>query len=302
MTAQKKYDVIIIGGSYAGLSAGMALGRALMHVLIIDDGKPCNQQTPHSHNFLTNDGKTPAEITAIANLQVMRYQTVQFCKSSANQCKKNEIDFQVQVKSGEIFTAQKLIFATGIRDLLPAIEGLTACWGISVIHCPYCHLYEVRNETTGILGNGDHGYEFAKFLSQWSKDLTLYTNGIADLSEAQHQQLQVHNINVVAKEIDRLAHENGYLQEIVFSDGSKASVKVLYAPCPFEQHCKIPELMGCRLTEEGYIQIDNLHETTVEGIYAIGDNASKFRTIANAVSMGAAVGITISKKLILEAF
>src|SRR5215210_2082005 len=156
MTDNKHFDVIIVGGSYSGLAAGMALGRALRKVLIIDDGKPCNRQTPFSHNFLTNDGNSPTEIAALANLQVRRYETVKFFEGLATSGIKTENGFEIQVASGETFAAKTLIFATGIIDVLPDIDGLAACWGISVIHCPFCHGYEVRNEKTGILGNGDH--------------------------------------------------------------------------------------------------------------------------------------------------
>lgn len=296
------FDVIIVGGSYAGLSAGMALGRALRKVLIIDDGKPCNRQTPRSHNFLTNDGKTPAEIAALANLQIKRYDSVKFFNGTAVNGSKTEKGFQIQVVSGETFTAKKLIFATGILDMLPAIAGVAACWGISVIHCPYCHGYEVRDKKTGILGNGEIAFDFTRLISNWTKDLTLFTNGASTLSFGQKEIIQQHHIKIVEKEIERLDHSNGYLQNIIFKDGSKSSINAIYAPSPFKQHCKIPEYLGCELTEEGYIKIDNVQETTIKGVFAIGDNAAKMRTVANAVAMGTTAGMTISKKMILEEF
>src|SRR5687767_10565291 len=137
MTDKKNFDVIIIGGSYAGLSAAMALGRALRNVLIIDSGKPCNRQTPHSHNFITQDGKTPAEIATLAKQQVEKYDTVTFFSGLATDGAKTENGFQIQTGSGETFRAKKLIFATGVKDVMPTIEGYAECWGISVLHCPY---------------------------------------------------------------------------------------------------------------------------------------------------------------------
>lgn len=296
------FDVIIVGGSYAGLAAGMTLGRAMKKVLVIDDGKPCNRQTPYSHNFLTNDGKTPAEIAALAKLQVSRYNTVIFFNGTAISGNKTEQGFQVQVATGETFATRQLIFATGIKDLMPTIDGLAECWGISVIHCPYCHGYEVRNEKTGILGNRDLAFDFARLISNWTNDLTLFTNGAAALTVEQMVQLQQHQVKIVEKEIEHLEHNNGYLKNIIFKDGSDASIKAIYAPVPFEQHCKIPESLGCELTDEGYIQVDNFQETAIKGVYAIGDNATKMRTVANAVAMGTTAGITISKKMIMEAF
>jgi thioredoxin reductase len=302
MDSSKAFDVIIIGGSYSGLSAAMALGRALKSVLIIDDGKPCNKQTPYSHNFLTNDGKTPAEIRALSQQQVSKYDAVQFMYGWAKRSIKMEDGFEIELGSGEKFHGKKLLFATGIKDLLPDIEGIDACWGISVIHCPYCHGYEVKNEKTGILGNGNSGFEFARLISNWTNDLTLFTNGASMLSEEQMIKLRQHKIKVVEKEIHRFKHSAGSILHIVFKNGDIEPVKAFYAPSPFEQHCKIPETLGCELTEEGYLKIDNFQETTIKGVYATGDNASKMRTVANAVSMGTAVGISISKKLIQEAF
>src|SRR5690606_22486211 len=133
----KKFAVIIIGGSYSGLAAGMALGRALKQVLIIDSGKPCNSQTPYSHNFLTQDGNTPTEIVKLGKQQVQMYSTVEFFNGLAINGRKTENGFEIQVASGETFRADKLIFATGIRDAMADMEGYAACWGISVLHCPY---------------------------------------------------------------------------------------------------------------------------------------------------------------------
>lgn len=302
MTGNNAFDVIIVGGSYAGLAAGMTLGRAIKKVLIIDDGKPCNRQTPHSHNFLTNDGKTPAEIAALAYAQVSRYETIEFFNGFAKSGIKTDKGFEIQVTTGETFVAEKLIFATGIKDVLPDIDGLSACWGISVIHCPYCHGYEVRNEKTGILANGDIGFDFTRLISNWTKDLTLFTNGKSTLTSEQSAKLKKHRINITEKEIEKLEHNNGYIENIIFKDGSKFAIKAIYAPSPFIQHCKIPESLGCELTEEGYIKIDSFQETTITGVFAVGDNASKMRTVANAVAMGTAAGIAVSKKMILEAF
>ena len=302
MTGNSTFDVIIVGGSYSGLAAAMALGRALKKVLIIDDGKPCNLQTPHSHNFLTNDGKTPAEIAALANLEVRAYDTVTIFNGTAVNGNKTEKGFQIQVASGESFAAKKLIFATGVKDMLPAIDGLAACWGISVIHCPYCHGYEVRYEKTGILGNGEIAFDFTRLISNWTKDLTIFTNGASALTPGQREKLQQHQIGIVEEEIERMEHHNGHLRNIIFKNGSKCSIRAVYAASPFEQRCKTPELLGCDLTEEGYIKIDDFQETSIKGVFAIGDNATKMRTVANAVAMGTTAGMTISKKMILDEF
>jgi thioredoxin reductase len=261
-------DVIIVGGSYSGLTAGMALGRALKKVLIIDEGKPCNRQTPYSHNFITHDGKTPLEIATLAKKQVQLYNTIEFFIGLATNGRAIKNGFEIQVSSGEIFEAKKIIFATGIRDILPDIDGMAACWRISVLHCPYCHGYEVRYEKTGVLANGVIGFDFTRLISNWTNDLTLFTNVTSKLTVEQREQLEKYHISIVEKEIENLEQVNGHLQNIIFRDGSKFSIKALYAPVPFEQHCTISASLGCQLTEEGYIKVDAFLETIISGVFA----------------------------------
>lgn len=301
-TENKQFDVIIIGGSYSGLAAGMALGRALKKVLIIDAGKPCNAQTPHSHNFLTQDGNTPKGIATIGKQQVEKYSNVTFYNGIAATGSKIENRFEITTEAGEKFQATKLIFATGIKDIMPKIEGFAESWGISAIHCPYCHGYEVRNTKTGILGNGDYAFELSKMINNWTKDLTIYTNGKSTLTNEQVQKLQSHNIQIVEKEIKKLNHVEGHIQNIEFNDGSNIPLTALYSPRPFVQQCSISESLGCELTDDGYLKVNEFQETSVEGIYASGDNTTRMRTVANAVAMGTTAGMSASKKLILEQF
>ena len=294
--------MIIVGGSYSGLAAGMALGRALRKVLIIDSGKPCNRQTPYSHNFLTQDGKTPNEIATLGRQQVEKYSTVSFFNGVATNGIKTEKGFQIEAGSGEKFTARKLVFATGITDIMQDITGYAECWGISVIHCPYCHGYEVRNEKTGILGNGEYGYEFSSLIANWTGDLTLYTNGKSTLSSEQTFKLKKHFITIEESEIEKLEHVDGYLKNIIFKNGMTSPVKALYARSPFVQNCAIPELLGCELNEDGYIKIDPAQRTTIPGVFASGDNTTRIRTVANAVAMGTNAGMMVNKELIEEQF
>jgi len=302
MKQTRQYDVIIIGGSYAGLSAGMALGRALRRVLIIDSGDPCNKQTPHSHNFLTNDGGTPAEIASIAKQQVKKYDTVVFLNSIVTAGIKTANGFEIQTHPGEAFTSGKLVFATGIKNIMPAIPGFAECWGISALHCPYCHGYEIRHQKTGILANGDAAFELAALISNWTNDLTVYTNGPSLLTDQQEKKLQRHKISITDTVFERIEHRNGFLEKIIFKSGDEATATAIYARLPFVQSSPVPQAMGCELTPEGYIKIDEAQKTTVQGIYACGDNASKMRTVANAVSMGTTTGLMLNKELIEEAF
>lgn len=302
MENKNKFDVIIVGGSYSGLASAMALGRALRKVLVIDSGEPCNRQTPHSHNFITQDGKTPKEISAAAKAQVLKYETVQFHNGLATAGIKTKEGFEITTQTGETFTAKKLLFATGIKDIMPNIEGFSECWGISILHCPYCHGYEVRNEKTAIFGNGDYGFEFSKLINNWTKELTLYTNGTSTLTKEQTQKLKENNIEIIESEIEKFEHNNGQIQNIIFNDGSKTDIKAIYARPAFEQNCNIPTELGCELNEHGYIQVDAFQKTTITGIYACGDNAAFMRSVANAVAMGTLAGAMINREIIEDEF
>jgi len=296
------YDVIIIGGSYSGLSAAMALGRSLRKVLIVDGGQPANRFTPFSHNFITHDGRSPSEIASLARRQVEKYSSVQLMDGLAASVQKVGDMFLVTLKSREEYASRKVIFATGIVDLIPDIPGFLECWGKSVLHCPYCHGYEVRSARTGIIGNGDYAFEFGALISNWTNDLTIYTNGEASLSQEQASRLHAHKIGIVEDKIAALTHDEGSIKEIIFKDGHSVSIGAVYSSPKFIQHCDIPVQLGCELTNEGYIQVDASQRTSIPGVYACGDNVTRMRTVANAVSMGTTAGMAVNKELIMEDF
>ncbi|MGC5746523.1 NAD(P)/FAD-dependent oxidoreductase [Chryseobacterium sp. NFX27] len=298
----KNFEVIIIGGSYAGLSAGMSLGRSLRNTLIIDNGKPCNRQTPHSHNFITHDGKAPKEIADLARKQVEAYDTVKFHEGSVIKLRKTDKGFEIETSAGEKFYAKKLILASGVKDIMPDIPGFAECWGISVLHCPYCHGYEVRNQVTGIFSDGDMGYEFSKLVYNLTKDLFLFSNGESVLSKDQKSKLAQNNINLVEDEIEKLEHENGNIRKIIFKSGKEISLKALYAKIPFQQNIDASGDLGCELTEHGFIKIDSMHKTNIPGVFACGDNVTMMRSVANAVAQGNFTGAIVNKELAEESF
>ncbi|WP_103070450.1 NAD(P)/FAD-dependent oxidoreductase [Aquimarina sediminis] len=301
MANNNTFDVIIVGGSYAGLSAAMALGRSLRSVLIIDSGKPCNRQTPHSHNFLTQDGKTPLEISNIAKEQVLQYNTVIFKQGRATTGRKIQNGFEIQTQSGDVYISKKIIFATGLKDIPPNIEGYSECWGISIIHCPYCHGYEVKNKKTGIMANGDIANHYAPLIANLTKDLILITNGKSTLTEEQTNKIRKNNIKIIEKKINRIKHENGKMQQVVFEDESTIQIDALYSSPDAIQHSDIPEKLGCQFTEEGLIKVDDFQQTTINGVYACGDNSNK-RAVSLAVSNGSISGVHINNSLALEDF
>ena len=302
MTAIKDFEVIIIGGSYSGLSAALALGRSLRRVLVIDSGLPCNRQTPHSHNFITQDGEIPGDIGRKAKADVMKYDTVSFLYDHAVSGRKVDDSFSIFTASGEEFYAKKLIFATGIKDTMPDIKGFAECWGISVIHCPYCHGYEFRNKNTGILAEGARAFHLASLVNNLTDKITLFTKRKAELTEEQRTKLKQHNIAIVDTDIREIEHTNGLIQNVIFSDGTSKPYDAIYAALPFTQHSDIPMSLGCEFNEHGYVKVSSTQETTVEGVYACGDNTNMMRALANAVYAGNLAGAVVNAKLVEEIF
>lgn len=294
------YDVVIIGGSYAGMAAGMALGRALRSVVIIDAQHPANRMTPFSHNFLTQDGVPPAEIAQRGREQLAAYATVQTVHDRAVHAERTELGFTVETMGGRTFHAAKIIFATGITDVMLQIDGFTDCWGKSVLHCPYCHGFEVRGKRTGVIANGSAGFDYALLIANWTPRLTLFTNGPSQFNEQQTTILRDRGITIIENTLASIEHTNGVLHGVRYTDGSVIPLDVVYAKCAFEQHCIIPATLGCVHSPEGYIVVDQLQRTTVDGLYACGDNASPMRTVANAVASGTAAGMHVNKELVMQ--
>jgi len=233
---------------------------------------------------------------------VLKYDTVKFVADLAINGTKTDKGFEISTQSGKIFSAKKLVFATGLKDKMLNIDGFSECWGITVIHCPYCHGYEVKNQKTGILANGYFAFNFAQLIRNWTKDLTIFTNGKSELTQEQTDKIKKHNISIVEREITSLKHENGVVEEIIFADNSTFELKAIYSRPASEQHCKIPELLGCELTEQGLIKVDTFQKTTVDNIFACGDNTIPFRAVSYAISTGSIAGVVLNNAMTEEEF
>ena len=300
MTVKQQYDTIIIGGSCAGLSAALVLGRSLRRVLVIDAGQPANRQTPHSHGFLSRDGATPAELSAISRQQVSQYPTVQFWSAKVIAAELISGGFSVTTGNGVQFQERKLLLATGVFDIMPDLPGFAECWGRSVLHCPYCHGYEVHSQSLGVFGNGDVGVEFATLIHHWSNQVTLFTNGPATLTTNQRQLLGQLNISIIETPIVAIDHEAGLLTALLLADGSRAHPKSVFARVPFRQHTDIATQLGCSLTDNGLIEATEFGNTNVSSVFAAGDIMTPFRQVATAVANGAKAGVWINSELMKE--
>jgi thioredoxin reductase len=291
---QNDFDVIIVGGSVAGLSAALTLGRALRSVMVIDGCTPCNRTSPYSHNFITQDGSTPSDIIAKAKEQVLQYPTVSFFEDEVVDAKKENETFHVVTAAGKVFRARRLLLCTGLTDLMPDIDGFSDCWGVSILHCPYCHGYEIRDKPTAVMANGEAAFHVAMLIYNWTPHITVLTNGVSQLRQQEFEALQALGVSVVEKEIESVRHKDGNLEKIVFKDGTDFSVGAMYASIPFRQQSPLAENLGCKMTYKGHIEIDEQHRTSIPGVYAAGDNTAEHRAISVAAASGTIAGFTIN--------
>jgi thioredoxin reductase len=302
MSKLQLYDAVIIGGSYAGLSAAMTLGRSRRHVLVIDDNNPCNRQTPHSHNLITHDGERPAEIRRKALEQVMRYDTVTFYEGTAIAVNNHTSFFKTITSAGETVSSKKIIFTTGMKDIMPSIQGFAECWGISVLHCPYCHGYEVKDMPLGVIANEKMAYEYCRMIHHWSKDVKLFTNGRSLLAPEQTASLKLHGIEIIEEEITELQQVDGQLKQLIVKTGKAYPLNAAFAKAPLTQHCTIPEQLGCELNEQGLLKVNDFQQTNIHGIFAAGDNCTMFRSVGGAIAAGIKAGAMTNHQLIEEEF
>ncbi|NUY82320.1 NAD(P)/FAD-dependent oxidoreductase [Flavobacterium sp. MAH-1] len=296
------YEVIIIGGSYAGLSAAMTLGRSLRTVLVIDTGTPCNRNSPHAHNLIGFDNEAPEIISAKAKEQVLKYHSVTFLSAKAKAISGRDNEFEVTTDNGASFLAQKVLLATGVTDIIPDIPGFAECWGKTVIHCPYCHAYEIAGKKIGILAHGEAGFEMSKLMRQWSKDISLLVNDNEPFSFEELKTLREKDIPVFPKAIDRINGEDGQVTQVVFRDGSSEDFDAIYARAGVRQSTMIPIDIGCELDDHGFIVVDDSQRTNIPGLFAAGDNTMAMRSLARSIASGNTAGICINHELIKEDF
>jgi thioredoxin reductase len=296
------YDVIIIGGSFAGLSAAMYLARGRHTVAVLDTGTPRNRFSPKSHGFFGQDGSVPQNMLSLARTQLSNYPTVHMLDDEAVSASGSHNAFCVTLGSGDAITARRLVIASGVQDILPSIDGLAERWGKSVLHCPYCHGYEFAGQRLGVLYNDAGSVHHARLIANWGPT-TLFTNGIELPDKNAAQSLAELNINVSREPIRSLIGDGDSLNHIETTEGSRIGLDALYVAPSTQLRGVIGDMLGCNKREVpgGQVLIvDERMMTTVCGIYAAGDAASVPSMVARAVSDGSLAGAMVSQSLIFE--
>jgi thioredoxin reductase len=295
-----QYDVIVVGGSFAGLSAAMYAARGRRKVLVIDAGQPRNRFADHSHGFFGQDGRAPADILGEARAQLLAYPTVTMMEGRAERAATAGTGFEVETDNGEGFGAMRLVLATGVRDILPDVQGLAAQWGKRVLHCPYCHGYEVAGGPLGVLATGPMSLHQAELISDWG-DVTLFANGMFEPDGDQAQALEKRNIRFEPAKVSEVQDDGSGCLVVRLDGDRRASVRALFIAPRNVMASPLAEQLGCALNEGPLgraIVVDDKQQTSVPGVFAAGDAARLMHNIAFAVAGGAMAGVAAHQSLV----
>ena len=302
--AKFDYDVVIVGGGPSGQSAALVLGRARRKVLVCDEGKPRNHTSPAVHSYFSRDGISPAELLKIGREQLKPY-GVEWRDAGVTDAERVDGGFRIEIRGGNAVTTRKLILATGVTDERPAIEGLSALWGTGVLHCPYCHGWEVRDRPWAFIARGDLAVEWGTELLGWTKTLTLCSNGPAGLTDAGRRTLKDRGVAVREQTIHRLEGENGVLKAVVFEGGEKLELAALFVRTTMVQRSPLAKQLGCKLEsmDGGFrdaVVADPFGATAIPGLYVVGDASRGAPQVSAAVADGAMAAVMANKSILKE--
>ena len=295
-----QHEVIIVGGSYAGLSAGLALGRARKRVLIIDAGQRRNRFAHEAHGYLGQDGHAPAAIAAAGRAEVAAYPTVTFLDGTAVSAAKDEQGFAVTLADGTTHAAARLILATGVTDDLPDLPGLREGWGKGIVHCPYCHGYEVADRRLGVLALVPFATHQANMIPDWGPT-TFLTNGVVSLAPNERAALERRGVVIEGEPVAEIINAGDRLAGVRLRDGRVIALDALFTGVPTHLTSPLAEQLGCAIDDTvagPIIRVDQMGQTTVPGVYAAGDAAQLMKALPNAVASGYTAGAMAHQSLI----
>ncbi|WP_151719020.1 NAD(P)/FAD-dependent oxidoreductase [Gemmobacter serpentinus] len=289
-------DVIVIGGSYAGMAAALQLARARRKVLLIDAGQRRNRFASHAHGFLGQDGVPPARIWEQAQAQLLAYPTIGWQSGSALTIRGGKDDFHVDLAEGGSAQGRRILLATGVVDELPDVPGLAERWGQSVFHCPYCHGYELDQGRIGVIATGPMSLHQAQLLPEWG-EITLLTNAALQPDTNQRADLDRRGVRIEETPITRISG----LADVELADGRVLAFAGLFTATRTRPAGPLAEAIGCDLMETPLgvqIRTDDSKETSVPGIFACGDAARVPHSLSLAVGDGAWAGAQLHRALV----
>ncbi|AUI53288.1 thioredoxin reductase [Arthrobacter crystallopoietes] len=301
----KDYDVAIIGGGAAGLSAAQALGRSRRSVVVIDAGEPRNAPAAAMHNFLSRDGMNPLELLKEGRGELVKY-GVEVIKTRALDSRHSDAGFTITLGNGTEVSARRLILATGLKDQLPDIAGLAENWGNDVLHCPYCHGWEVKDLRLGVVDSAMAMHQSQMF-TQWSNNVTLFKDPNKVLAAEELEQLEALGVEVVEAVVTAVLGEAGSVQGVELSDGTQREIDALVIMPNFDVDVSCVKSLGL-VTQEHvsglgrHVPVDDGGQTEVPGLWLAGNVANPMAQVIMAAADGLGMGLRVNADLMQEEF
>lgn len=296
-----RYDVIVVGASFAGLSAAMQLARARRRLLLVDAGRPRNRFARTSHGFLGQDGVPPAGIMREGLTQLARYPIVDFVHAEAMSAARDDDGVVVTLPDGAGVKARKLILAIGVTDELP-LDSMTPRWGVSVLHCPYCHGYEVRDRRLAVIANVPGAAHQAMLLPDWGPT-TFFTQGTFEPTGEEAALLAARGVGIEHTPVVELLGEGSGIEALRLADGRAAPAEVVFTAPKTRVASPLAEQLGCAFVDGPtgpHIEVDAMQQTSVPGVFAAGDAASAMYNATLASAAGVMAGVAAHRALVLD--
>ena len=295
-------DVIIIGGSFAGLAAALQLGRARRKVIVLDTGLPRNRFADHSHGLLGHDHKPPLEILAEARQQLARYPTISLVTARAESISGTIDDFTILTGDGERLRARRLILSYGVADQMPELPGFAEGWGTSIVPCPYCDGFEVAGRHWGLVWSGPPSHNYVRLYHDWTDTLTVFANG-QDIPPEIRVDLARRGTPVVDGRITEIDHDESHNTTVRLDAGPSVAVDILFAHPRNKPSARLHESLGLATVDTPLgivLKVDERRETSVPGVYAAGDLANPLMaSVSTASWQGAMAGIFAQQSMLV---
>jgi thioredoxin reductase len=295
------FDVIIVGGGPAGLSAALILGRCRRSVLICDTGRPRNAASLALHGYLTRDGIPPNEFLALGRSDLAKYDTVRLTSvgAAAAECEDGR-RFKVTLEDGEVVFSRKLLIATGVVDSLPKIDGIHELYGRSVFHCPYCDGWELRDQPIAVYGQGSRALGLSLELTAWSRDLVVCTDGPSEIDDEGLAKLERNGIAVREDRVTALEGRDGILERLVFEHGDPLPRRAMFFTTGQSQQSELAVKLGCAMNNKGTVATGKYETTHLPGLFVAGDASRAVQWVIVAAAEGAEAAFAINTDLLKE--
>jgi thioredoxin reductase len=296
------WDVVIAGAGPAGLSAALVLGRACRRVLLCDTGTPRSWASKEMHAYLSRDGIPPARFLDIARREVLAYPGVRYAAHAVTAARRTPGGFTATVGAGSRVRARKLLIATGLFDIVPRIPGIDALFGRSVFQCPYCDGWEMRGRRVAVYGRRQRGFQMARAMTAWARDIVLCTDGASGYTIEQRRELDANGVRLAEGRVECVEGSRGKLRAVVFRDGTRIERDTLFFDTPSRGQSRLAESLGCKFGRDGGVLCGEYEATSVPGVFVAGNIIRDVQLSIVAAAEGARAAFGINRALTREDF